>query len=321
MIGSVLRRPATAIGFVAATLLGLTASAQPPASLELALVDLDGRVEVLGVVPPSVFAPRVSPDGQSVVFETIDGDAGGTTARLWVAELRATDARRPMPQVEGPINWAALWTTDGDGIVFVVSGPSRPDTLFRRSAEGTVDGEPLLVARSAEAWTPDGRHLTYLTLQGDDDYGISLLDVETGETRTLIDLPGSAEHSSNISPDGRWLAFTTNESGRFEVWVAPLANPSDRHPVTRDGGGHPLWSPDGRKLYFNRDRHLYEVSIETSADHGVEVGAARPLPISGFEQGLYRRQFDLMPDGRAFLVLLPAEPAAPPSATDSDRGS
>lgn len=312
MIGRFARRQAAAAGLAAASLLGVAASAQPPAGLELALVDLDGRVEVLGAVPPSVFAPRVSPDGQRVVFETVDRDADDTTAQLWIAGLRDIDARRPLPRIAGPINWAALWTTDGDGLVFVVSGPSRSDTLFRRSAAGTADGERLLDARSAESWTPDGRHLTYLTLQGDEDYGISLLDVETGETRTLIDLPGSAEHSSSVSPDGRWVAFVTNESGRFEVWVAPLANPSDRYPVTREGGGHPLWSPDGGKLYFDRDQRIYEIAIETAGDRGVEVGAPRPLPIEGFVQGLYRRQFDLMPDGRAFLVLLPAAPSARP---------
>ncbi len=307
MIGRWLRPPAAA-ACVAAALAGVGALAQPSDGLELALVGLDGRVDVLGAVPPTVFAPRVSPDGREAVFETIDQDDEGTSARLWIAELGDLDARRPLPQAGGPINWAALWTTDGDGIVFVVSGPSRPDTLFRQSAEGGADGEPLLAARSAESWTPDGRYLTYLTLQGDEDYGIALLDLETGETRTLIDLPGSAEHSSNVSPNGRWIAFATNESGRFEVWVAPLANPSERHRVTRGGGGHPVWSPDGRKLYFDRDQRLYEVAIETAGERGIEIGVSRPLPIAGFVQGLYRRQFDLMPDGRAFLVLLPAGP-------------
>lgn len=286
---------------------GLAAHAQQPENLELTLVRPDGARETLAVLPPSVFAPRVSPDGSRVVFETQAQEEGSETpvARLWVAELDDIESRRSIPPVGGLLNWAAVWTADGEHLVFLASHPERTDTLYRQSADGTADGAPLIEARSAESWTPDGKQLTYLTLQGDGDYGISLLDVEAGDTSTVIDLPGSAEHSSHISPDGQWVAFASNETGRFEVWIAPLREPANRHRVTTDGGGHPLWSPDGGTLYFDRDQQLYELEIDPAADGGVEIGEARALPIMGFVQGLYRRQFDLLPDGTAFLMLFP----------------
>jgi hypothetical protein len=77
----------------------------------------------------------------------------------------------------------------------------------------------------------------------------------------------------------------------------------ERHRVTRDGGSHPMWLPDGKALYFDRDRRLYRLAIDTT--NLAHTVAPTPLPIEGFEQAEYRRQFDLMPDGRSFLVLLP----------------
>ena len=73
--------------------------------------------------------------------------------------------------------------------------------------------------------------------------------------------------------------------------------------VTRDGGSHPLWAPDGQTLYFDRDHQMFRLTVNTQ--DMASIGDATPLPITGFAQAEYRRQFDLMPDGRQFLVLFP----------------
>lgn len=286
----------------AALLLCGTAAAQPE-GYELARVDLEGNKEVLGLLE-QVFAPRVSPDGERVVFESPETSAS-EGVRLWIAELSDLDSRRTLPSVGGPRNWAAVWTPDGERLVFLVTGAG-PDAIYWQSADGIADAEHLVDGRSAESWVPDGPKLTYLTLRGDGDYGISLLDMASRTTRTWIDTTGNAEHSSNVSPGGDWIAYASNETERFEVWVAPVSDPGDRHRVTRQGGGHPLWSPDGGTLYFDRDNRLFEVEIDTDDAEGVVIGEPRELPIAGFIQGEYRRQFDLMPDGRAFLMLFPA---------------
>jgi eukaryotic-like serine/threonine-protein kinase len=284
------------------------AASQPSEPLELALVSLDGEAQLLGAVPPTVFAPRLSPDGREVVFETIETSADGRVvgASLWVQGLADPETRRRLAPVAGPMNWAALWTPDGRELVFLVSG-ERPDAIYRRAADGTGSELHLVDGRSAESWTASGSQMTYLTLRGDGDYGISLLDLASGTGRTLIDLPGSAEHSSSISPDGGWFAFATNETGRYEVWVAPLDDPQSRHRITDSGGGHPLWSPDGSFIYFDRDRRLFEVAVERRIDGTVAAGEAKALPIEGFLQGEYRRQFDLTPDGRRVLIVRPAQ--------------
>ena len=119
----------------------------------------------------------------------------------------------------------------------------------------------------------------------------------------LVDLPGSAQHSSSVSPDGKWMAYASNETGRYEVWIEPLPRTGARYQVTRDGGSHPLWLPDGQALYFDRDHQMFRLAVNTQDMSS--RGEPTPLPIKGFAQAEYRRQFDLMPDGRQFLVLFP----------------
>jgi Tol biopolymer transport system component len=280
--------------------------AQQAAGFELTLIDVEGNRTVLGDMPASTYAPRVSPDGKRIAFETLDR-SGADGTRLWTAELSNIAARRPLPLVVGPVNWAPMWTLDGERLVFIVSG-DRADAIYWRRADGTGEAEHLIDTRAGEGWTADGAKLRFLTLKGNGDYGIALLDIATRAVTPVLDLPGSAQHSSALSPDGRWLAYASNETGRYEVWIEPFPQSGTtrtRYRVTRDGGSHPLWQPDGRALYFDRDHQIFRLPVDTQNLSAPSEPVA--LPIKGFAQAEYRRQFDLMPNGREFLVLIPKE--------------
>ena len=293
------RFTAAIVAALLVTLIGGLAGRQPEAGFDLALVSVDGTKTVLGRLPPSVFAPRLSPDGAKVAFETRDA-SGPDGARLWIAEVTNLAGRRPLPNVDGRLNWAPIWSADAARLVFVVSS-DRPDALYWRPADGTGEAEHLVDARSAEGWSGGGSQLQFLTLTGNRDYGIALLDMKSRTTTTLVDLPGSAQHSGALSPDGRWIAYASNETGRYEVWLEPLPRTGARYQLTRDGGGHPLWLPDGRSIYFDRQQQLFQLAVNTSSPSS----NAQPvtLPVQGFVQGELRRQFDLMPDGKRFLML------------------
>lgn len=277
------------------------ASGQAPAGFELTLFDLDGTSKVVGRLPASVYAPRVSPDGKRVAFETRD-PSGPDGPRLWIAELLNLAGRRPFPPTPGPMNWAPMWSPDGERLVYLVSG-ERPDAVYWRRVDGTGNPEHLIDTRSAEGWMAGGSQMRFLTLAGNNDYGISLLDMTTRKATAVIDLPGSAQHSSSVSPDGKWMAYASNETGRYEVWLQPIPSNGTRYQLTRSGGSHPLWSPDGQSLYFDRTRQMFQLKLNLK-DPSSSVEPI-PLPIKGFVQAEYRRQFDLMPDGRQFLVLIP----------------
>jgi Tol biopolymer transport system component len=286
---------------LAALLGGGEARGQMPAGFELALVDVDGTTKVVGQLPPSVYAPRLSPDGRRVAFETRDASSADG-ARLWTAELSSITGRRALPLVVGPVNWAPMWTPDGERLVFIVSG-DRGDAVYWRRADGSGDAEHLIDTRAAEGWNAAGSQLRFLTLIGNRDYGISLFDMKSRAVRRLVDLRGSAQHSSSMSPDGRWMTYASNETGRYEVWIEPFPRSGARLQVTRDGGSHPLWAPDGRSLYFDRDRQMFQLAMNTQDLSS--IAEPTPLPIKGFAQAEYRRQFDLTPDGRHFLMLFP----------------
>jgi Tol biopolymer transport system component len=287
---------------LAALLGGSLSLAQAPAGYELALVDGDGTKRVLAQLPSTVYAPRISPDGKRVAFETRDL-SGPDGPRLWTADVGNVAGRTVLPLVAGQINWAPMWTPDGTRLVFIVSGANRPDAVYWRRADGTGDAEHLIDTRAGEGWIAGGAQLRFLTLKNDRDYGIALLDMTSRTVTPIIDLPNSAQHSSAVSPDGRWLAYASNETGRYEVWIEPFPQTGTRYQITRDGGSHPLWLPDGQALYFDRDHQMFRVPLNTKDMSARAEPVA--LPIQGFAQAEYRRQFDLMPNGRQFLVLFP----------------
>jgi Tol biopolymer transport system component len=263
--------------------------------VQLEQVDLDGHRTLQGLLPDTTFAIRVSPNGQQVTFDTFDGT-------VWVADLTHLPARRPLAS-DGNSRFP-MWSGDGLRILFT-SERNGVESLVWQPADGSGPADVLTTpARSAESWLPGSQAFSFITFKAGGDYDVSRYSVPDKTVTRLVELPGSAQHSSRFSPDGRWLAYGSNETGRFEVFVEPVPTTGVRVQLTREGGGHPLWSPDGRTLYFDRAGRLFSVRFEPnpSAPPATPV----PLPISGFIQGEARRQYDSMPDGRQFLMLFPA---------------
>jgi dipeptidyl aminopeptidase/acylaminoacyl peptidase len=310
-------RPAALAALAAVALLPVSAAPaaapadESPSGYELALVDLRGKRTILATLPPTVFAPRVSPDGRQVAYELADAaPAAGSTPlyRLRVAPLNAPDQAHALPPVGSGRNYAPVWSTDGRQLAFAVAADGQPDAIYVRRADGSDAARHVVDGRAAEAFIDDDRGMLFLLRGGEGDYDIARLDLATGRVTPMVVRPDTAQHSSRQSPDGRWLAYASTETGRQEVWLEPLPQTGQRFRVTQDGGRHPLWSPDGRTLYFDRGDRLYRVEVFTGAAVP-KVGRSRALPIEGFQQGELRRQYDLMPDGRGFLMLFPVHAA------------
>jgi eukaryotic-like serine/threonine-protein kinase len=306
----------TVLGLVAC-IAGIAAghAAEPLKNYELALVDLQGQKKVLGTVSEPAFAPRVSPDGKRVAYEQANVPQPGDpqTYGIYVGSLDKLDRGRLLQQtVIARQNVGAAWSPDGDWIAFLATG-NGGDTLFWQRSDGGIQPKFLVDGRAAEGLYEGGKleagTMLFLTLTGTRDYGISMLDIGTKKVTKVVDLPGSEQHSSEISPDGKWLAYTSSETGRQEVWLEPWPQTGKRYQLTKNGGNHAQWSPDGTKIYFDTGGQIYRMDVTTSGEP--KAGDAVALPIRGFLQGDLRRQYDLTPDGKGFVMLFPATGAAP----------
>ena len=274
-------------------LLLATIAAFPQAQLQLVLVDQEGHRTPVGPVPASTFAPRISPDGREVVFDTQED------SQLWIAKLSDVASRRRLST--GGSNRGPLWSGDGKRI-FYITDDQGAETLFWRMADGS--GVPELLtkpARAPESWSAKDSTLSFITLNTGGDYDVWTYSLTTKQRTPFNVIQGSAQHSSHFSPDGRWIAYVSAETGRLEVYVSPFPAGAPAVQVSHSGGGHPLWSPDQKELYFDNNGRMFAVAISTAP--AFTADASRELPIQGFVQGPLRRQYDLMPDGTHFLML------------------
>src|SRR5688572_27156412 len=205
------------------------------------LVGRSGEIERLGEAPRSAFAPRVSPDGSRIVYD----QSGGT---LWVAPLRGITLPRRLPAL--PDAQFPVW--DGDaGRVFYASTPDDAYALFFTRVDGS--GVPRVAlrpeARAPESWSNAHDGLTFITLAGD-DYDVWFYGMSDRRVIAVAAQKGTAQSASHFSPDGRWIAYESNETGRFEVYVTAFPPSGPRVRVTRGGGRRPVWASE-RELSFD----------------------------------------------------------------------
>ena len=262
---------------------------------QLALVDRAGTHTPVGPVPGRTFAPRISPDGTEVVF---DNQADGA---LWIAKLSNVADRRKVST--GGSNRGPIWSVDGKRIIYITDYQNE-EALYWRAADGS--GTPELLARpvrAPESLSPKGAELSFITLMPGGDYDVFTYSFATKQKTPFIVVPGSPQHSSHFSPDGKWIAYVSAQTGRLEVYVRPFPSGTPAVQVTTAGGEHPQWAPDQKELFFDSSNRMYAVPVNT--DRAFTAGSPVALPITGFVQGPLRRQYDLMPDGKHFLMMFP----------------
>jgi dipeptidyl aminopeptidase/acylaminoacyl peptidase len=246
-------------------------------------VDLSGRLTPLP--DTGLRALRVSPDGSEIV--ATHGDA------WWIYSLNRRVAPRRLAAAEGA-NTNALWTPDGKGIVFRAKHELDPGMfLWRADGQGSVakllgiDGVPV-------AWSRDGQTLYYL-------FEKQLWSWTRGtKPRSLM---GLDTPYASLSPDGQWVAFHTSEHGRAIPYLQALSNPGARFQISADGGHAPLWSPDGRKLFYVAGETNSLMAVDVQTRPKVVFGEAVVLvPEIGHGLALSERYYDITPDGKQLLV-------------------
>jgi serine/threonine-protein kinase len=278
------------------------------AARTLVWVDRQSREEEpLGADSHPYIQPRVSPDGTKVAVSTVD-----ERSDIFVWDL----ARRKLSQLTSDLapEFSPVWTADSRRLLFFWAG--RASGLFWRPVDGTGEAEELSAGLKGNM-QPSGVTLdrrVLLTLGGRD-----LMVLTLDGTRHVEPLLQTeyTERNGVVSPsDGRWLAYESDSSGRFEIYVRPFPNVSaGRWPITTAGGTRPLWAPNGRELFYVApDGALMAVRVDSRA--GTWSAGSPTKALEGpyvTVTGLTGRTYDGSPDGKRFLMIKqPANQAVAP---------
>jgi Tol biopolymer transport system component/tRNA A-37 threonylcarbamoyl transferase component Bud32 len=260
----------------------------------LTWVDMTGGESPLPLTPGAFSVPRISPDGRRIAYQK--------DSHIWIYDVD-TGSNQQLT-FEGT-NEYPLWSRDGRFIYFT---SQRAGTLgsdgFRQGLDGLSPPEQLY-ARPAQnkpaALSPDNRWL--VVREGSANLDIALLDLQDDSARFRNYLHADWNESlATVSPDGRWLAYSSNESGVQEVYVRGFPDPAGPWRVSDAGGTHPVWAPDASALYYWSPDAL--VRAEVGSGNGVVVRGRTPL----FARGQYLvtgegAAYDVHPDGKRFLMV------------------
>jgi serine/threonine-protein kinase len=280
----------------------------------LAWVDRDGREEPLDAPPRAYTYPRISPDGTKVALDVRDQELD-----IWIWDLaRETLTRLTFDPGEDEF---PVWSPDGRRIAFSSTrggGASANTDLFWRFADGTGSVERLAEYSGQifpSSFLPDATGILVRSTPtgNNDDISIFLLDGEQSLTPVLQ--TAFEERNAEISPDGRWLAYLSNESGSEEIFVRPFPDTdSGRWQVSTGGGIQPLWARDGQELFYRNGEAVMVVSIQTDPSFTVgnpEVVFEGPY-LGAVSEAFNARAYDVSPDGERFLMIRPLESAVVP---------
>jgi serine/threonine-protein kinase len=280
----------------------------------LVWIDRQGNAQATTAPPREYFGVRLSPDGKRVAA-TIAG-ADSRTSDIWIVELeRGTLTRLTF---EG-MNLNPAWTPEGQRVVFS-SLEGRKNGTYQVAADGS--GKPELLSAMSVGGpttsTPDGKMLLYSSAftpgqsRRETTIWALSLDGSAGENKPRPFLQtGFLEMNPQLSPDGRLVAYQSNESGKFEVYVRPFPGPGGKVAISTQGGGSPRWSRSGRELFY-QDLKSRIMAVEVQASSAFRAGQPRAL----FElpsvkpAGAFGSVWDVAPDGKRFLVIKTPESQA-----------
>jgi serine/threonine-protein kinase len=270
----------------------------------LAWIDRAGRETPVNLEPRPYLRGGLSPDGTRLALAI--RERGNTD--VWIADLtRQTISRLTF---DATIETMPTWSPDGQSVAFRSEreGPG----LFRRDAQGAGPIERLTATdgpiHSPYSWTPDGRTLLFALFRSFRNQAIASVTPPDRSIRVLLD-GDFAQLDPQVSPDGRWLAYQSDESGRFEIYARPYPSvETGRVQISTAGGTSPRWSPDGREIFYLDPSGLMTVAVTRA--QSLAAGTPRRLfevrPFGGRLGGDY----EVAPDGRRFLFILDGPPAA-----------
>jgi serine/threonine protein kinase/Tol biopolymer transport system component len=284
--------------------------------------DRDGKREAKSGEPIFGANPRLSPDGQRIVVMGFDFQAGSTD--LWLYDSALT--RKTRFTFDPAFDSYPVWSPDGSSIIFSSDRKARlVYDIYQKDASGARNEELLLASDDyilantptrgtmrPSSCSADGRFLAYTRLEGPNRKGDIWVLPLTGERKPfpLIQTPQFDEAHAQFSPDGRFVAYDSDESGSRQVYVTAFPGPGGKQQVSTSGGEDPIWRRDGRELFFLSEGKMMAAEVKTNGS-GLDIGNAQLLfdAHSGFGGFAH---YDVTPDGKRFIVATLGEAGSAP---------
>ncbi|HEY3203267.1 MAG TPA: protein kinase [Thermoanaerobaculia bacterium] len=276
------------------------------------LLWLDRSGKELGSLgEPALWAnPRLSPDGQRLAVDFYD--PGRDAAEIWIYDTSSGVGTKFVFSQAHDAN--PIWSPDGTRIAFASDRKAKGAhaDIWIKPLDG---GKEEIFAESAddrtpEDWSPDGHSLSFSVIRARGQRNTQLWILDTAGGRRVFPFATEAltQVNSRFSPDGRWIAYASDESGKFEVYVQAFPGPGGKWRVSTAGGGNPAWRRDGRELfYLSLDNKLMALPVTP----GGTFHAGSPVPLFPVHPKDFHN--DVSSDGRRFMVnSLPADQGSPP---------
>jgi Tol biopolymer transport system component len=272
--------------------------------------EIEGRV---GAVQNSIFFPELSPDGKWIAVSARDGEVNDRD--IWIHNT-AENSKSRVTNIKGNDNFP-IWSPDGKELIFTSSRSGNYE-LYRKRV-GTDEPEQRIMqnepAEYPRSWAPGGESLIYTqAVKGRDLYLLRLGGAEPRSTRLFPDI-AAWQDGARISPNGKYVAYASNATGLWEVYVASLSNPAERWKVSRElsngwagGGGQPRWRSDGRELYYVLGNDTM-MSVEVETESAFRAAAPKRLfALLGMrgnfpEEAPWLQKYAVTADGQRFVFV------------------
>jgi serine/threonine protein kinase/Tol biopolymer transport system component len=268
-------------------------------------VDRTGKSRPISAPPQAYQTLSLSPDGQRAAV-AVSSRMGNN--RVFVVDI-AQGTANPLVTVPDSQSFGPLWTPDGARIAFSMIS-AQPRGIYWLPADGSGAPQRLTTVSNMvnlNSWTPDGGMLLFETAAPVHNWKLAV-DGRGGEPKRLLEGSGFSDRQGQVSPDGRWLAWTSDESGVNQVYARSLSGASGKTRISAESGQEPRWSRDGRELFYRdpASNQLVVVAVQTSP--GLRFGRPKALFTLASEY------WDVTPDGKRFVVVK-ASTIAPAPAT------
>ena len=270
-------------------------------------MDREGKIDPLLSTPQDYSRLRFSPDGRRLAVNFSDGK----NRDIWVYDLER-EALSRLTFNEGT-DRAPVWTPDGRCVTFRSAREGGAGNIYWKRADGTGDAERLTEGSNLQvpnSWSPDGKVLAFFEQSTETGWDLWTLpmekdgvgDLKPGKPVSFLLTPFN-EMWPAFSPDGRWIAHNSSESGTYEVYLRPFPGPGGKWQISTTGELMPTWSPNGRELFYRTTEN--RIMVVTYSVEGDSFRAGRPRLWSEgqfTDRGL-NQNFALHPDGKRFAVL------------------